>query len=139
MKNLIIAAVTTSSLFASAGVAVAQYGDAVAIQRNYRGEQICPSNYVIRGNACVSVRTLQSQGRSTAERPGRPGREYYGDDYDSGPRRQRSRGEYDQGRYGGGPWGGQQAVQPHINRRGEVACPSNFVIRGGACVSIYGR
>lgn len=35
--------------------ASAQYGDVVPIQRNYLGQLACPSNYVIRGNVCVSI------------------------------------------------------------------------------------
>jgi hypothetical protein len=55
VKALIIAAVASAALAGSAGLASAQYGDAVPIRPNYRGEPSCPSNYVIRGNACVSI------------------------------------------------------------------------------------
>src|SRR5512139_2940001 len=119
MKALIVAAVASTTLAASAGAALAQYGDAVPIRRGYGGEPVCPSNYVVRGNACVSI---------YAGRGGYDGgyrREYYGD-YD---RRRRYRGDYD--------GGGRAAVRPRINYRGELQCPSNYVIRGGLCVSIY--
>ena len=55
MKALIVAAVATAAIAGSAGVALAQYGDAVPIRPNWRGEASCPSNYVIRGGACVSI------------------------------------------------------------------------------------
>jgi hypothetical protein len=28
-------------------------------------------------------------------------------------------------------------IAPRMNRRGEMQCPSNYVIRGGVCVSLY--
>jgi hypothetical protein len=114
VRTLVIAAVASAALAASVGSAMAQYGDAVPIRPNYRGEPSCPSNYVIRGGQCVSI---------YAGRGGYGGREYYDD------RPRRYRGDY----YGGG--GG--AVQPRVNYRGELQCPSNYVIRGGMCVSIY--
>ena len=55
MKALIVAAVAAAAVAASAGVAFAQYGDVVPIRPNYRGEASCPSNYVIRSGACVSI------------------------------------------------------------------------------------
>jgi hypothetical protein len=55
MKTLIVAAVAAAAIASSAGVAFAQYGDAVPIRPNYRGEPSCPSNYVIQGGACVSI------------------------------------------------------------------------------------
>jgi hypothetical protein len=51
----IVLAVAAAAIVGSAGIASAQYGDAVPISRNWRGELACPSNYVIRGNACVSI------------------------------------------------------------------------------------
>jgi hypothetical protein len=114
VKSLIIAAAATAALAASAGTALAQYGDAVPITRNYRGELACPSNYVIRGNACVSIYA---------------GRGGYDDD--RGHRRARRHRDFDDS-YGRG-----RAVQPRVNYRGELQCPSNYVIHGGACVSIY--
>jgi hypothetical protein len=98
--------------------------EAVPIRRNYRGEQVCPSNYVIRGDACVSVYALRRRGLSAAERPG-----YY---YDDGPRRRHHRGR-DAYFY---PRGGR-AVPPVLNYRGELQCPSNFVLRRNLCVSLY--
>ena len=111
MKSLVIAALTGAAFVALVGSALAQYGDAVPIRPNYRGEPSCPSNYVVRGNACVSI-----YGR----RGGYEGRGY---------RRDRDYG-YREG-YGGG------TVQPQLNYRGEAQCPSNYVIRRGVCVSIY--
>ncbi len=55
MRAIVLAAATVAAFIASAGTASAQYGDAVPITRNWRGEPACPSNYVIRGNACVSI------------------------------------------------------------------------------------
>src|SRR5690349_10690431 len=55
MKALIVAAAAAAAIASSAGVAFAQYGDAVPIRPNYRGEPSCPSNYVIQGGACVSI------------------------------------------------------------------------------------
>jgi hypothetical protein len=116
MKTLIFAAVTSATLAGSAGGALAQYGDVVPIRPNYRGEPSCPSNYVIRGNACVSIYA----GRGGYE--GGYRRDYY-------DRPRRYRGDYD--------GGGRGAVQPRLNYRGEWQCPSNYVIRGGLCVSLY--
>ena len=113
MKTACIAAIGLATLVSSANVSVAQYGDAVPIGRNYRGEPACPSNYVIRGNACVSIYAGRGRG------------------YDDRPRRHR-RDDYYSGR-GSGP----DVVQPRVNYRGELACPSNYIIRRGMCVSIY--
>ena len=55
MRAIVLAAATVAALAGSAGPSSAQYGDAVPISRNWRGELACPSNYVIRGNACVSI------------------------------------------------------------------------------------
>jgi hypothetical protein len=111
VKPLVIAAVAGVALTASVGTALAQYGDVVPIRPNYRGEPSCPSNYVVRGNACVSI---------YGERGGYEGRGY---------RHNRDYGYRDG--YGGG------AVQPRMNYRGEPQCPSNYIIRRGVCVSIY--
>lgn len=113
MKVLINAALASTMLAASAGIAFAQYGDAVPIQRGYRGQPVCPSNYVVRGGACVSI--------------------YAGRGYDEGRAYRRS------GRYRDfdDSYGRGGAVQPRINYRGELQCPSNYVIRRGVCVSIY--
>ena len=122
MKTLILAAVASAALAGSVGAAIAQYGNVVPIRPNYRGEPSCPSNYVIRGNACVSIYAGYGshEGRYRGER-----REYH-DGYDR-PRRYRD--HYD--------GGGRAAVQPRLNYRGEWQCPSNYVIRGGLCVSLY--
>lgn len=156
LRTLIFAALASVAVAAATDVAVAQ--ESVPITRNARGEQTCPSNYVIRGNACVSTSALRQRGLSTAEQPGvprgrHPGgvargyrdgppdyqggyqsgyrREYYRDDYDGPPRRRHRDDDY------AGPSRGRTAVQPWINRRGELQCPSNFVIRGRLCVSLY--
>lgn len=55
MKTFILGAATAAVIFGSFGQASAQYGDAVPIGRTRWGEPACPSNYVIRGNACVSI------------------------------------------------------------------------------------
>ena len=55
MKALMLVATATLALAATAESAVAPYGSAVPITRNWRGELACPSNYVIRGGACVSI------------------------------------------------------------------------------------
>lgn len=127
------------------------------IQRNYRGELACPSNYVIRGNACVSSESLRARGLSSAEQPNYRGRGYQGgydrggyegggyggggyrggyrddfDDDDRGPPRRSYRGHSDVPQKGTGA----RAVQPIMTQRGPQ-CPSNYVIRGGLCVSIY--
>ena len=110
MKSLIIAALATAAVVSTAGTAFAQRGpDAVPISRNWRGEPACPSNYVVRGGTCVSIYA----GRRGYDGYGRRGRGYE-DSYARG-----------------------RAVPPRINYRGEVQCPSNYVVRGGACVSIY--
>ena len=117
MKAFLTALAASVTLLGSCGVGLAQYGDAVPIQRGYGGQPVCPSNYVVRGNACVSIYA----GRG-------------GGGYDDS-RRGRYRGEERSHR--GGYEGGREAVEPRINYRGEPQCPSNFVIRGGMCVSIY--
>jgi hypothetical protein len=115
MKALIVAALASAAVVSGEGAIFAQGGpDMVPITRNYRGELACPSNYVIRGGACVSIYA---------------GRRGYDDDRAYGHRRHRSYGDsYPRSR---------QAVPPRINYRGEQQCPSNYVIRGGACVSLY--
>jgi hypothetical protein len=55
MKALMFAAAAIAALAATADSALAQYGPSVPITRNWRGEPACPSNYVIRGGACVSI------------------------------------------------------------------------------------
>lgn len=179
MKTLIIAALATAALAGTGGIASAQRGpdvvpmsispngqpvcpsnyvvrgnacvsiyagrqqpqpqiqqrgpDAVPITRNYRGELACPSNYVIRGNACVSIYAGGGGGGG-----GRGGgfeggfRESYRDDYDRSYRRERHRDEYD-----AGPSRGRAAVQPWVDQRGQYHCPSNYVVRGEYCVSLY--
>lgn len=108
MKAMTLAALATVALALSTEVIQAQ--SAVPITRNWRGEPACPSNYVIRGGACVSIYA------------GRGG--HYGDDgYRRGYRDSYARG--------------RGAVQPRVNWRGELQCPSNYVIRGGLCVSLY--
>lgn len=122
MRTLITTALASAVLAVSAGAALAQYGDAVPIGRNWRGELACPSNYVIRGNACVSIHALRRGGHETGEYPGE---------------RRWRRERYHDG-YGGPPSAyGRGAVQPRVNYRGEMQCPSNYVIRGGLCVSLY--
>ena len=113
MKTLMLAAVTCAALAGSVGGAFAQYGDVVPIRPNWRGEPSCPSNYVIQGNVCVSIYAGRGHHR-----------EYHG--YG---KPLRYRGDYD--------GGGRAAVQPRLNYRGEWQCPSNYVIRGNLCVSIY--
>lgn len=117
MRAFFVAALATTAIASSAGDALAQRGpDAVPITRNYRGELACPSNYVIRGGACVSIYA------------GRRGH----DDDDRGNRRGwRHRGHDDSFARDRG------ALPPRMNYRGELQCPSNYVIRGGACVSLY--
>ena len=108
LKTLSIVLVASAAIAATAAFALAQ--DVVPIRPNYRGEASCPSNYVIRGNACVSIYA---------------GRERYeGRDRYEGRYRERYRGRKD-------------TVEPRINYRGQLQCPSNYVIRGGTCVSIY--
>lgn len=122
MKALIIAAVAGAALAASFGIALAQ--DVVPIRPNYRGEPSCPSNYVIRQGVCVSI---------YAGRGGQGGfeggyrRERYRDSYDASPRR--SRGDYEGGR--------REGFRPILRPDGLLQCPSNYVIRGGLCVSLY--
>jgi hypothetical protein len=55
MKSLMIAVAAAATLVVSVGSAFAQYGPSVPIRPNWRGEPSCPSNYVIRGGACVSI------------------------------------------------------------------------------------
>ena len=111
MKALFLAALAATTIASGIGSAMAQ--DAVPIRPNYRGEPSCPSNYVIQGGACVSIYAGRHGG--------------YGDD---GYRRGWRRG-YDS--YAGD----RRALPPRVNYRGELQCPSNYVIRGGACVSLY--
>lgn len=122
MKAFLTALAASATLLGSCGVGLAQYGDAVPIQRGYGGQPVCPSNYVVRGNACVSIYA----GRGGGGYDDRSQRGGYDDS-----RRGRYRGEERSHR------GGREAVEPRINYRGEPQCPSNFVIRGGMCVSIY--
>lgn len=104
------------ALAASATSGWAQYGDVVEPRYNRRGDAVCPSNYVIRGGACVSI---YANRRGEYRRRG-------GYDEDRGYRGGRNRGEM----RGGG-------IEPQVNRRGELQCPSNYVIRRGLCVSLY--
>jgi len=55
MRALMFAAAATAAIAATASPALAQYGASVPITRNWRGEPACPSTYVIRGGACVSI------------------------------------------------------------------------------------
>lgn len=55
MKHLFMLAIAATAAALSIDTASAQYGDVVPIQRNYLGQLACPSNYVIRGNVCVSI------------------------------------------------------------------------------------
>ncbi|MGM4906761.1 hypothetical protein AB8B21_03155 [Tardiphaga sp. 866_E4_N2_1] len=115
MKIKMTAALVAGILGVSCIAASAQSGpDILPISRNYRGEAACPSNYVIRGNACVSI--YAGRGGFGDEEYGRRDRRYYGD----------------QGRRGG------DILQPRVNRRGELQCPSNYVIEDGECVNLYG-
>jgi len=128
VKTLAIATVASAVLAASVGSASAQYGDTVPITRNWRGELACPSNYVIRGGVCVSIYAGGGGYPDRGYGGGGYGRErnrdygYRNYDYDDGPRRYRD---------------GRGVVEPRLNYRGELQCPSNFVIRNGVCVSIY--
>lgn len=115
MRILVLAAL--SAIFSTS--AMAQYGDVVEPRYNRSGDAVCPSNYVIRGGACVSINAGR---RNSDDRRGG-----YGD---------RRRG-YDDGRYGRGRDRGGDVIEPQINRRGEQQCPSNYVIRRGVCVSLY--
>lgn len=99
--------------------AAAQYGDRVEPRFNRRGDPVCPSNYVIRGDYCVSI---------YADRRGYDRRERWDDD--RGYRGRRDRDWDERGYRGGG-------IEPQLNRRGELQCPSNYVIRRGLCVSLY--
>jgi hypothetical protein len=119
VRALVIAAVASAALAASVGSAFAQ--DVVPIRPNFRGEASCPSNYVIRGNACVSIYA----GRGGGYDPGYQQRPQYRDDRF----RYEQRGDYDHR--------GRHVVEPRVNRRGELQCPSNYVIRRGMCVSVY--
>lgn len=113
MKALITAAFALAALASTADVVSAQYGDTVPIRPNYRGEPSCPSNYVIRGNVCVSI--------------------YAGRGYEYGyPRHRRYSDDYDEPRPRG-----RAATRPWVNPRGELQCPSNYILRGGLCVSVY--
>lgn len=125
VKALIFAALASVTLASTADVASAQYGDVVPMGRNWRGEPVCPSNYVVRGNACVSIYAL-GRGGYGDRYPGYR-RDYYRDDG-----RRQYYDEYDHPRPRG-----RAAVQPWINPHGELQCPSNYVIRGGVCVSLY--
>ena len=55
MKTLIIAGLAAAALAASTGVTLAQRSDVVPMGFNAAGQPVCPSNYVVQGNACVSV------------------------------------------------------------------------------------
>jgi hypothetical protein len=111
MKAFITAALAAVALASTADVVSAQYGDIVPIRPNYRGEASCPSNYVIRDGVCVSI--------------------YAGRGYDSGYRRYRHR-------YSDDDDAPRATARPWINRRGELQCPSNYVLQGDRlCVSIY--
>lgn len=113
MKSVLFGSLALVAMTVSAA---AQYGEAVEPRYNRRGDAVCPSNYVIRGGACVSI---------YAGRRGEYGR----------------RGGYDEDRgyRGGGNRGYSRGggIEPQVNRRGELQCPSNYVIRRGLCVSLY--
>ena len=129
-RALLAAAATALLLAASARPALAQLETVIPLQRNYRGEFTCPSNYEARGNACVSI--LAGRGA-----PGSFDRGYgsyrYRDDYFDAPQlpkapRRRHRDDTDEGRTN---------VQPRLDYRGELKCPRNYVVRGGLCVSLW--
>lgn len=185
LKALIIAALAGAAVVASADLALAQRGpdivpmgrnaagqpvcpsnyvvqgnscvsiyagrrggpDAVPIGRNAAGQPSCPSNFVVRGNACVSIYAKQPPATAGGGYGARQGGGYQGpppgyqgdyrrgydrDDYDDRPRRRRYRDDYD-----AGPPRGRAAVEPFVNRYGELQCPSNYVFRRGLCVSLY--
>jgi hypothetical protein len=114
VKMLIAAALAAVALASSANVTLAQYEpDSVPIVRNYLGQLACPSNYVIRGNLCVSIYAGRRRG------------------YDDGDYR---------GSYDGGYRRGPAVTRPWINNRGQLQCPSNYVLDdANNCVSIYAR
>ena len=123
MKAFVLAGFAAVAFATSA---MAQYGDAVEPRINRRGDVVCPSNYVVRGSACVSIYAGR---RGYEDRRG--GYEDRRGGYDG-----RRRGFDDDG-YRRGRERRAEGFEPRINRRGERECPSNFVIRRGLCVSLY--
>ena len=109
VKKLFAAALATIALVSSIDVAAAQYGERVPISRNYRGEIACPTDYDIQDGWCVSIYSPNFRPRYQAAPPPVP------------------RG------YGYG-----SITRPWINRRGELQCPTDFVLDAARnCVSIY--
>jgi len=117
VKAFILLSVASLAIACSNGFAFAQYGDAVPIQPNHRGEPSCPSNYIIKGNACVSL----YPGGGTYDGSNRP--ERYADN-DEPPLTSENNAPH--------------VVQPWLRPDGQLQCPSNYVISRGLCVSIDG-
>ena len=116
MRFLTSAGFAAGILVVMGGIAAAQPA-VVPLRFNAYGQPVCPSNYEVRGNACVNPYVTGEARR------GYRYRERY--DYDDGPR----------GGYGGGG-GYPRAVQPRMTPYGPQ-CPSNYEIRGGMCVTPY--
>ncbi len=116
MRFLASAGLAAGILVVMSGIAAAQPA-VVPLRFNAYGQPVCPSNYEVRGNACVNPYVTGERGYR-----GYRNRERY--DYDEGPRRD----------YGGG--GYPRAVRPIMTPYGPQ-CPSNYEIRGGMCVTPY--